>query len=234
MDNIPQKDITKDMKKFTLLLTIHKRAFTMIELIFVIIVLGILAAVALPRLDRDYKQDAADSILSNIRYTQHLALIDYKHKFDNPKWQQRFWKIMFSSCLNGDLFYRIGSDDNMTSSGLFTKNEAAIDPITSKPIYMANNDAYCDADKSVSSEIFLTKRFGVTDIDTTNCNNLAHIGFDHLGRPHQGYGNSTSADYSSYMDTNCTFNFTMSNGDTFDINVAQETGYASIIGQDGS
>lgn len=222
------------MKNFTLSSNINKRAFTMIELILVIVVLGILAAIALPRLDRDYTQDAADSILSNIRYTQHLALMDYKHKFDNPKWQQRFWKIMFAPCANGDMFYRIGSDDNMSGSGLFEKREAAIDPINGRPIYMANNDANCDADTTVSSEIFLSKRFGLTAIDTSNCNNLAHIGFDHLGRPHQGFGASASADYGDYMDTNCTFHFTMSSGDTFDITIAQETGYAFIVGQDGS
>lgn len=209
-------------------------AFTMIELIFVIVVLGILASIALPRLDRDHKQDAADSILSNIRYTQHLALMDYKHKFDNNKWQQRFWKIMFSTCANGDIFYRIGTDDDMDSGGTFEETEAAIDPINGKPIYLADADATCDDDTTVSSEIFLTKRFGVTDVDNSACNNLSHIGFDHLGRPHQGFGNSASADYDSYMDTNCTFTVTMSDGDTFDISIAQESGYAQILGQDGS
>ena len=218
------------MKNFNL----RKNAFTMIELIMVIVVLGILAAIAIPRLDRDLKQDAADSILSNIRYTQHLALMDYKHQFDGPRWQQRFWKIMFASCANGDQFYRIGSDDNMDSSGTFEQTEAAIDPITGKPIYLANNDANCDSDTTVSNEIFLSKRFGVTAIDTTGCNGAAHIGFDHLGRPHQGFGGSTVPDYDSYLNARCTFTFTMSDGDTFSINIEPETGYAFINEQPAS
>lgn len=232
MDNVSQKDIAKDMKKINF--NKAKKAFTMIELVIAVVVLGILAAVALPRLDRDHKQGAADSILSNIRYTQHLAMMDYKHLFDDNKWHQRFWKIAFSTCSNGDIFYRIGSDDDMNSGGTFTESEAAIDPINGKPVYLADADVNCDDDTTVSNEIFLSKRFGVTAVDNSACNNLSHMGFDHLGRPHQGYGSSTSSDYSSYMDTNCTYTFTMSDGDTFDINIAQESGYAQIVGQDGS
>ena len=234
MDYLSSKDITKDMKKFNLYRHIPRPAFTMIELIMSIVVLGILAAIALPRLEISHKQDAADAILSNIRYTQHLALMDYKHKFDDPKWQQRFWKIMFATCANGDYFYRIGSDDDADSAGTFEKKEAAIDPLNGLPLYLANNDINCDTDTSVSKEIFLTKKFGITNISAANCNNLFHIGFDHLGRPHQGYGNSVSPDYSSYMNTTCTYRFTMSDGDTFDISIVPETGYAQIVGQDGS
>ena len=214
----------------------HKRsAFTMIELVFVIIVLGILAALVMPRLERDLKQEAADNILSNIRYTQHLAILDYKHDFNNPKWQQRFWKIMFAPCLNGEIFYRVGSDDNMTGSGLFSKNEAAIDPTNGQPMYWANNDDCSNGgDGTVSENIFLSKKYGVTTVSTTNCNGVSHIGFDHLGRPHQSFGASASADYSTYLDASCRFTFTMSDGDTFSIDIEPETGYAQIVGQIGS
>lgn len=212
----------------------QRNGFTMLELVFVIVVLGILAVVALPRLDRDNSQGAANTVLSNIRYTQHLALNDYKHRFDSHQWQQRFWKIAFSTCANGDVFFRIGSDDDMDSGGTFEEAEAAIDPTTGKPIYAVDASADCENDTDVSSEIFLSHRFGVTAYDDSGCNDLSHIGFDHLGRPHQGFGNSASADYSSYMDTNCTFTFTMSNGETFGINIAQETGAVQIVGLDGS
>ncbi len=223
------------MKNFNLNTYIKRNAFTMIELVMVIVVLGILAAIALPRLEQDHKQDAADSILSNIRYTQHLALMDYKHEFDNPNWQRRFWKIMFAPCLNGDLFYRIGSDDDASSgTGIFTSAEAAIDPINGLPIFLATNDVNCDADTSVSSEIFLTKRFGITSINTAGCNNVQHIGFDHLGRPHQSFGGSTQPNYSSYLNARCSFTFTMSNAETFTIHIEPETGYAFIDGQPGS
>jgi len=215
----------------------HKRpAFTMLELVFVIVVLGILAALAMPRLDRDLKQEAADNILSSIRYTQHLALIDFKHDFKETQWQQRFWKIMFAPCSTTEMFYRVGSDDNMTGSGLFTINEAAIDPANGKPMFWVNNTDCSNGDTSgtVSENIFISKKYGITSISTTNCNNIAHIGFDHLGRPHQSFGGSTVPDYSTYMRTACIYQFTMSDGDTFSIRIEPETGYASILGQTGS
>ena len=212
----------------------QKSAFTMLELVFVIVVLGTLASMALPRLDRDHTQEAADHILSQIRYTQHLALMDDMHEFNNPSWQQKWWKIMFSSCQNGNLFYRIGSDNNMDGNGMFSQDEAAIDPINGMPLFMSNNDDTCEGDTTVSKNIFLTERFGITAINTTSCNNTAHIGFDHLGRPHQGYGASSQPNFASYLNAVCTFTFTMSDNTTFSIQIKPETGYAQIVGQPNS
>ena len=208
-------------------------AFTMIELVFVIVVLGILAAMAMPRLERDRRQEAIDTILSNIRYTQHLALTDNKHMFDDARWQQRYWKIMFGACANGDLFYRIGSDANMNGNGMFAQAEAAVDPVDGRPFFMTNNDPNCDADATVSKNIFLSKRFGITGVNTAGCNNIAHIGFDHLGRPHQGYGASVRPDYATILNARCSFIFNFVAGDEapFTINIEPETGHAFVTGQ---
>jgi prepilin-type N-terminal cleavage/methylation domain-containing protein len=213
----------------------HRRspAFTMIELVLVIVVLGILAAVGIPRLERDLKQEAADNILSAIRYTQHLALIDNKHKFDNPKWQRRWWRIMFAQCSDGKYFYRIGSDDDMDSTSTFEQSEAAIDPANGKPMYVANNGDCSDG--NVSQNILIGKKYGVTvGNGSGGCDGVKSIGFDHLGRPHVGFSGSNTPDYSSYMSSTCTFNFTLSDGGTFRINIEPETGYAYIDGQPDS
>ena len=210
------------MKKFNTV----KPAFTMLELVFVIVVLGILTAIALPRMDRDHRQEAADEILSAIRYTQHMALQDSKHISDNPQWQQRLWKIMFDDCPANGLYYRIGSDDNMGGDGLFAEDEAAFDPLNGKPLYAVN--ANCN-DDDTNENILLGKRFGVSLLDTSGgCDNLQHIGFDHLGRPHIGYGASAIANYASYMDQNCIMTFQMNDGNEFDITVYSETGYAEV------
>ena len=225
--------------------TKNKNAFTMMELVFVIVVLGILAAIAMPRLDRDLKQEAADNILSSIRYTQHLALQDYKHKFDDPKWQQRFWRIVFSTCSTStDKFYMIGADNDMESStnALFDRNESAIDPANGKLMFwIGGDDCSSGGDGTVSEEIFISKKYGITAVAPTGgCNGAAHIAFDHLGRPYHGVnfsqsGNTVSTHpiYSGYMKTACTFTFTMSDNDTFDITIESETGDADVVGQPG-
>ena len=56
-----------------------KKAFTMLELVFVIVVAGIIAAVVIPNTKTNPAQEAAIQLLSHIRYTQHLAMVDDKY-----------------------------------------------------------------------------------------------------------------------------------------------------------
>jgi len=207
-----------------------RSGFTIMELVMVIVVLGILASMALPRLDRDLKQEAADDILSQIRYTQHLALMDNKHLYNNPQWQKRFWQIMFTTC-DGGLVYRVGSDDDMNSTSTFSKNEAATDPLNGKPLYGTNIN--CNT-VGTNQNVLLGKKYGVTSMTYTGGCTGQYIGFDHIGRPHIGFSSSNIPDYSSYMLTPCIFTFTMSNGDDFNITIQPETGYAQIEDQNGS
>jgi len=198
----------------------------------VIIVLGILASMALPRLDADKQQEAADDILSRIRHTQSLALVDDMHSMYDARWQRRFWRIDFGTCSDSSgLYFRIGSDSNRTGGG-FSETEAAYDAINGKSLFTTNSS--CNA-ASTNPNVLLGKKYGVTTIATTGgCNAVQHIGFDHLGRPHVSFSNSNIPDYSTYMTQRCVMTFTLSNGDTFKINIEPETGYAFIDGQTGS
>lgn len=207
-----------------------KNAFTMLELVLVIVTLAILAAVTIPRLDRDLKQEAADNLLSAIRYTQHLALIDNKHKFDDPNWQKALWQIQIENCTDG-LFYTIGSDADY--QGDISITEAAPDPYNGRPMFWRNT-ASCKngGDTTVSDNIFITKKYGVTGISTSGgCVGVQHIAFDHLGRPHTGISGNGQPTYSSYMSTACIFTFSLSDGDSIQIQIEPESGYAFIVGQ---
>lgn len=229
-------------KNYTFTYTPLRTGFTMIELVMAIVVLGILAAMAMPKLDRDIKQEAADNILSHIRYTQHLALTDNKHIFNNAKWQQRFWRIVFSTCTENDRYFMIGSDDDMesASNAFFDRYEAATDPKNGK-LYFWTSGQSCSngGDTGSSEDIFISKKYGITAVQSSgSCgnppNSMGHIGFDNLGRPHYGFSSSATPDYSSLITSTCTFTFTLSDGTTFSIDVKPETGYAQIVNQGDS
>jgi len=215
-----------------------RAAFTMLELVMVILVIGILTAIALPRLERDLKQEAADNVLSAIRYTQHLALLDDKHEFDDPKWQQRFWHIYFGTC-ESQLFYVIGSDDDKdaANNSRVEFSESALDPSNGKHMW-ALDGADCTGGKletEISPTIFIGKNYGVASMTKSGACDNQFLGFDHLGRPYDSnFTISTTPDNSGYMANTCTFTFTMSDNQTFSIQIEPETGYAYIVGQNNS
>jgi len=210
----------------------------MLELVMVIVVLGILAALAIPRMERDLKQEAADNILSAIRYTQQLALVDDKHDFNNSKWQQRFWHIYFGTCDEGK-YYTIGSDDNMdgASNSRVDFNESAIDPANGKHMW-AHDGGACEGNynkSDISPSIFIGKKYGIQSITPGGACSTLHVGFDHFGRPYgSGFSTSTTPNNSGVNQTQCTYTFTLSDGTYFTIKIEPETGYAYIDGQPDS
>ncbi len=199
-------------------------AFTMLELIFVIVVLGILSALAMPRLDRDLRQEAKDNILSSIRYTQHLALIDEKTD-PGTDWQKKLWQIRFSTSAtnNKAFFYTISSDADV--DGYVDTIETAIDPVNGKRMYNLGGNTDIDADESPN--IFIGKKYGVNKMTFTGgCSSAQHIAFDHHGRPHNGLGSATN-NYSQYMKQDCTIKveFSSTGITPLYITIATETGY---------
>jgi prepilin-type N-terminal cleavage/methylation domain-containing protein len=216
--------------------TLHTqtKAFTMIELVFVIVVLGILAALALPRIDRDLRQEAADNILSAVRYTQHLALNDDKTDPFDENWQKELWQIQFvgSTSNPSTAYYKIGSDTH--HSGALAKRESAVDPANGK--YMHNTGGFAAAQANDESpNIFIGHRYGITRISSKGC--TQSIAFDNLGRPHDHVGSGASNQYEKYMtssECNLTFTFSDNSISPFSIIIKKETGYAYIDGQDDS
>ncbi len=210
-----------------------RQAFTMIEMTMVIVVLGILAALAIPRMDRDIRQEAADNILSAIRYTQHLALNDDKTDPSDPLWQRKFWHLRFGS-YGGDLsFYTVSS--NTDDDANVDKSETALDPINKKYMYHLAGDTTLD-ESDESPNIFIRKNYGINNIAFTDgCAGGQLIAFDHLGRPHIGIYSATN-DYSTYMTQNCKMTFDFENSDirSFTILIQKETGYAQIMDQNAS
>jgi len=202
----------------------QRDGFSMLELVFVIVVLGILASMAIPRIDRDRQIEAVDNLLSAIRYTQHLALMDDKTSPSENDWQKKFWHIQFVNTDNVNSFYIIGSDED--KSGSLSKDECAIDPSNSKYFYHHNNNPTAVDE---SENVLLGHKYGINKIEFKGgCANVKHIAFDRLGRPHVGLG-SAANDYRTYMPTDCNITFSYADStQPFTLTIKAETGYVYV------
>ena len=198
-----------------------RNAFTLLELTMVIVVLGIIAAMALPRLERDLRQEASANIVSALRYTQNLALTDNKTDPTDTNWQQELWHLRFSSA-GGKWFYTISSNTDQGPN--VDKLETAIDPLNGKYFYNLAGTYEIDADESPS--IFISKKYGINSVTMGGACNAQHIAFDHLGRLHSNLGTATHL-YQSYKQSDCTITLGFADTDIDDlvITVAAETGY---------
>ena len=174
-----------------------KKAFTMLELVFVIVVIGILAAAIIPNTRTNPVQEAAIQLTSAVRYTQHLALVDDKYNAANATWFINRWQIIFSGTNNN--FYTIRSNNGA---------RLAVDP---------QNSA------NMIQNIELN---GVSVTFGGDCAGESIISFDYMGRPLKGSLASTTAPYvaANLIDANCTL--VLSNGDeSATLTIMPETGY---------
>jgi len=205
-----------------------KKAFTLLELVFVIIVIAIITAIAIPD-SRDTKlREAAVQVLSHIKYTQHLAMVDdrYGQTFGvNNNWFISRWQIFFSADNdgNGDEVYTIYSDENL--GGFANANEVAIDPMSGK--LMSGNSLY--GTNSIST-MNLTDTYGILNprVFTGGCAGSQRILFDHLGRPHTN--NTLNVDV---MTADCNITLTDTTGANVILNIQPETGYSCILDANG-
>ena len=215
---------------------INHLAFTMIELVMVIVVLGILAALAIPRFDRDVRQEAAANILSAIRYTKHMALIDNKADPRINNWQRALWAIRFtvSSTDLDATYYTIATDDSR--NGSISKKESAIDPSNGKYFYNSSG-SFSSRANDESPNIFIGHKYGINSINFSGgCSNSnKHIAFDYFGRLHNGIGSATN-DYATYQNQDCniTLGFQSSGVDDISIIIEKQTGHTYIDGQPDS
>ena len=183
-----------------------KKAFTLLELIFVIVVIGILAAVIIPNTRTNPLQEAAVQLVSHIRYTQHLAMIDDKFDATEPFWFRQRWQLAFSTA-GGTNSYMIFADSpsvvgaydgNPSANSTYTDVEVARNPakkdkyLIGVPFGAFNNSAT----EKLSGELDIGKKYGINAITVTGGNTgsgARRILFDHLGRPYRGNTSSTSA-----------------------------------------
>lgn len=234
-----------------------KKAFTMLELIIVIVVIGILAAVIIPRTGSNKLAEASVQVVSDIRYTQHLAMVDDKYNSNIANWYRQRWQIAFSTA-HSTRSYSIFSDSPSLTTGAYdgnpsanityTKVEVAKNPLDNYKymIGVANSNFDNSSTKRISPSLDIGKMYGVVDVKMSGgtSSTVKRILFDHLGRPYRGTGSSTATHpLNSPVDKiatstiliklcieACVGNNRTANSDTeIMIAVEPETGYAHIL-----
>jgi prepilin-type N-terminal cleavage/methylation domain-containing protein len=197
-------------------------AFTLLELVFVIIVIGILAVLAMPNFNRNPLVEAAEQVAGHIRYTQHLAMVDDKFDPNDQLWFRENWQIEFKSATN--VYYEIYSDiDHLGNSDSTTHKEEATDPLTGDSL---------DGNSDITD---LKKKYAIESVTfSANCRGNGtgkELAFDALGRPYYYItsANPPVTNMSQYLLTSdCNITLVHPTEGNAIITVRPETGYVSV------
>ncbi len=203
-----------------------KKAFTMLELVLVIVIVGILSFFLASGWERNTLREAADQIVKHIRYTQHLAMQEDKFDPADGTWYRERWQIRFRQLL-GEIGYVVFSDRNQNRNTDAT--EIAVDPLSSEGL-----NGFANFRKGN-----LTTAYGINNValscfaddNSLVATNLGSISFDALGRPYNGVSDA-AAPFQYLLAANCTITLTDNQARTVTITIQPETGYTSITAQD--
>ena len=230
---------------------VMKKAFSLIELIFVLIIIGVLSAIMLPSIKTNPLDEAAIQLLTHIRYTQHLAMIDDRYNVDRIDsnngdiiWYKERWQLVFSKSdfTDNEEAYTIFSDTAGNSTGDASASEIAINPQNTnqimtggygetKAIDIRDKDGF----KGMQS-LNIGKKYGISEVTLSGGCSHNRISFDYLGRPFTGKQSSMHSPYNIggtqrliHTDEGCKITLTHSSGKTVSLKIRRETGFTCIL-----
>ena len=179
-----------------------KKAFTMLELIFVIVIVGILSFIAASSFQRDTLREAADQVVGHIRYTQHLSMMDDKFDPTNPSWYKSRWQVFFANTAgSGNSWSYMIFSDSPAYTGTPDISEHAKNPLdTNRYLSGGYSAGNIDVNSALATkEMNLGNKYGIQDIDFTGGCNIANtrerLFFDYLGRPFYGIAHMQTLPY---------------------------------------
>ena len=228
------------------------KAFTMIELVFVIVVVGILSVMIAPNFQGNNLRQAADQLVSHIRYTQHLAMMDNKFDVNDADWYKERWQIFFSTTANSTISYSILSDTPSSlgnyqgspkANSTYTEVSVASNPLNPSTYLIGTSySTFHNSDtERLTQTLDIGNEYGILDLDlSSSCKvgSSTRIAFDNIGRPLRGtFHNFTEVYPSGNIITSqciiqiCTVSdCTVATGDEIiEIAIEPETGYTHIL-----
>ena len=221
-----------------------KKAFTMIELVFVIVIVGIISAMIAPNFGGNNLREAADQVISHIRYTQHLAMMDDKFDPNSSDWYKTRWQIAFAKNTGSDnqWAYTIFSDLKGTHDGnpnppssTDARSELAYNPLDATKFLTggtSGTNLIKYDDKEATRELNLGHKYGISNIAVTGGSTGStskKIIFDYLGRPYRGANTALAGPIDRITSSQVIITLTDSSGSNIKIAIEPETGYAHIL-----
>lgn len=212
-----------------------KYAFTMLELVLVVVVIGIISAVMVPRINNTQIDKAAQQIINHMRYTQHLAMMDNQFDPDDPDWYKKRWQIRFQYTGSSPRkqYYTIYSDKDTNDN--YAQNEIAKNPLNPRQ-YLTGDKTYNT--KVITKEMNLYDTYKIKGVSFLGCvaggvSNSQRIAFDYVGRPivknlyalDNVYNNGNE---DRLVDRACTLKITDTNNQKIYIAIEPETGYVHL------
>lgn len=217
-----------------------KKAFTLFELVLVVIVVGILSVAIVPRLSDDSLQKAAQQLIFHLNYTKHLAMMEDRFDATDPTWYKTRWQLYFSYCKvyhderDGLCAYTIFSDKLGHHTGNPDPAEVAVNPLDTGAVLtggMGGNLLVKYHDREATKSLNIGKKYNIQKVRMHHCGSSAkRIAFDYLGRPIVGNLATSTAPYqrTRILKRTCEIILTNRKGDEITVLVEPETGYVHL------
>ncbi|MDR0747814.1 MAG: hypothetical protein LBE89_08030 [Helicobacteraceae bacterium] len=159
---------------------------TFIELISVIVIVAILTMIAMTMFSENKLTAAADKLVTDIKYTQHLAVMEDRYTPGDADWEKRRWRIHLDT--TGDKSYTIFKVDS--ASAIFTA-PTTIDDIASNPMTNGRlSGGFAGVPGLSGDQITDEMKLSYQDANTITFGGSCAggpskmIGFDEMGRPY--------------------------------------------------
>jgi prepilin-type N-terminal cleavage/methylation domain-containing protein len=175
-----------------------KKAFTLIEFLFVILIISILSISIIPNIKDNSLYEAATQVVTDIRYTQHLAMIDDKFDKSEKSWYKRRWTIRFRENLSFTstlppiaVYDKIWAYTIYSDTPNYNGREPDLVSIAKDPL---NKNKYLSGgwdntlhveNKASLSRMRLGEKYGIKDVKFSGgCRStVRYVYFDIFGRP---------------------------------------------------